>query len=503
MLRIFVPRTVVGQLMAMLAIVLLLGQVINLALLVGEQRLQARSKAYNEVIEYSSRLIAQLPDELPSRLPSRLPRLAGGPEGEFFLSQINRAEHRKDIKSLPRYNARFQAMLKDQGVSSLQTSVTFLSNGPQKLDTVSQRVVLENGENVVLYRPPPPRGLYGERRRRPPPRDAIIERERTPLERPPRGKGLVKQDLQEIRLSAEIEPGVWFNAMMPHSPTESLTGRILLATGLLLGLTFLAVWIFARRISRPLSEFTRAAEKLGRGNDPQVLAETGPRDISQAAIAFNRMQTRLTRMLETQRMTLRAVGHDLRTPLTSLRIRAENIPEDLNRDKFIATLDDMTVMTEEILSWAKDASGTEEIASVNLEAMLGSLTDDYQDQGAKVSLTDFESMTVKIRRTSIKRALQNLINNALQYGAVANLSVEYDSERIMIHIEDEGPGVPEDRLADILKPFIRLEASRNKETGGTGLGLSIAESIAQIHGGRLLLSNRKPNGLRATLVLPK
>ncbi len=289
---------------------------------------------------------------------------------------------------------------------------------------------------------------------------------------------------------------------MPHPATESLTGRILLATGLLIGLSLLAAWIFARRISRPISKFAHAAERLGRGDEAELLSETGPQDMRQAAHAFNTMQSRLTRMLETQRTMLRAVGHDLRTPLTSLRLRAENISDEREREKVISTLNDMTVMTEEILGWAKDASGTEPLAFVDLGSLLHCLTDDYQDQGRDVSLQDFKTFSVNIRRISVKRALQNLINNALQYGQSATLSVERLKNKIVVHVDDEGPDVPEDQLSEILKPFIRLEASRNKETGGTGLGLSNADTIAQIHGGRLILSNRTPQGLRASFSLP-
>lgn len=500
MLRKLVPQTVVGQLMVMLAMVLLIAQIINLALLVGEQRIQARSNTYNQAIEHSVRLMAQLPEEIPADLPASLARVRGGPQGAFFISKVNRAQISAEAKPLPRYNQKFQDRLREEGITALQTSVSFLADGPKGPKGEARRGPHRKSGDK---RPPPPRG----ERRRPPPQDGIFHPRNRP--RPPGpsfggpelgepGQG----GLQEIRLSAEIEPGIWFNAFMPHSPTESLTSRIILATLLMLGLTLLAAWVFARRISRPLSDFTRAAERLGRGDVSEDLEATGPADIRQAATAFNTMQTRLTRTLDTQRTMLRAVGHDLRTPLTSLRIRAENIPAELDRDKFISTINDMTVMTEEILSWAKDASGTEELAAVNLEALLASVTDDYQDQGRDVSLKDFASITIKIRRSSLKRALQNLINNALQYGRCARLSVEHKKGRILIHIDDEGPGVAEAKLAEIMKPFMRLETSRSKETGGTGLGLSIAESIAQIHGGQIILSNRAPQGLRATISLP-
>lgn len=502
MLRRVLPKTMVGQLMAMLVIVLLFAQLINLLILVGEQRIQARSKAFNGAIEHSVRLISNLPEELPITLPYALRNKSGGPQGAFFLSEVNRAKHGTAGQTLSRYSLRFQSALEARSITVLQTSVTFLPDGP------------------VRNRRPPPGGhpndgrpdgdRFGEDRRPPPPhkgrprppQDGLYHPPYAPRPGGPKLGGPREQGLQELRLSAEIEDGIWFNAMVPHNSTESLTERIVLATALLLGLVLLAAWFFVKRISRPLTNFTRAAERLGRGDNPETLEETGPADIRAAANAFNVMQSRLTQTLRTQRTMLRAVGHDLRTPLTSLRIRAENIPPELGKDKFIATIDDMTVMTEEILNWAKDASGTEELASVDLEALLASLTDDYQDQGRNVSLKGFQTMTVRIRRTSIKRALQNLINNALDYGHKAEISVDKVVGRILIHVDDIGPGVPETQLPEMTKPFVRLETSRNKDTGGTGLGLSIVESIAQIHGGQLILQNIKPNGLRATLALP-
>ena len=491
----FLPRTLVGQLMALLVAVLVIAQMINLALLVGVQRLQARSNAYTAAIDHTARLIAELPEDIPSDLPYYFPSKRGEPIGSYFLSADNMAAVRpheaadalKGWANLPRQNSRFQGLLSARGLTPLQTTVSFLP---------------------ISSRPPPNRG---ERTGGPPrgaPRDGasfetgVERRPPPPLGGPRQGNLGSPPDFQEIRLSAEVEPGVWFNALMPHAETESLTSRILLATALLLGLSLLAVWFFARRLSRPISNFARAAEQLGRGEDPQPLSETGPVDMRMAASAFNNMQTRVTRMLETQRTMLRAVGHDLRTPLTTLRLRAENIEDDTERGKVIATLQDMTVITEEILSWAKDASGTEELASVDLRSLLESLTDDYQDQGHEVSLEDFDSFVVKIRRTSIKRALQNLIDNALKFGNSAKLSVVRDGSMVRIHVDDTGSGVPKDQYEEILKPFVRLESSRNKETGGTGLGLSIANSIVQIHGGTLTFSERKPRGLRVTITIP-
>ncbi len=501
-MRRLLPQTLVGQLVTLLAIVLIIAQAVNLALLVGSQRLQERSMAYQSAIEHSVRMISKLPEDLPQKLPYELKAERGGPLGAFFISNVNRAATRDNVKSLTRYNNKFVAQLQNVGITPLQTSVTFSMDGPVLPNGLPKGVVPQGNPKNGF---PPPHGPRG----RHPEHDGLYRPDLPPSFTPggvnPQGPLLGQNNpkqIQEILLSAELQEGIWFNAMMPHAATESFTSRILLATGLLLGLALIAAWFFARRISRPISEFARAANRLGRGEGHQLLPESGPSDIRAAAQAFNTMQTRLTRTLETQRNMLRAVGHDLRTPLTSLRIRAEMIPENTGREKFISTLNDMTVMTEEILNWAKDTSGLEEIALVDLETFLSSLVDGYQDEGRDVTLQEFSSRPLSIRRTSIKRALQNLINNALQYGHTANLSVETTKSHVMIHIDDTGLGIPEGSLEEVRQPFARLETSRNKETGGTGLGLSIVETIVQTHGGKLTLSNRKPTGLRATLNLP-
>lgn len=498
MLRNWLPKTVVGQLVGLLAFVLILAQAINLVLLVGSQRLQARTNTFKAAIEHASRLTAELPETKPSDAPYILNLGRGAPVGSFFISLDNRAEEFDSGQSLIRENALFRIALNEKGVDVRATSVTLLAESP----------IASSPDPDFRRRPPgrkggrPPRDRHGldergaETRgfRPPPPPGRISKPELESLVRP--------KSLQEIRLSAELANGMWFNALMPHETIEPLRLRIFIATFLLLGLSLLAVWIFARRISRPISSFAEAADRLGRGRATELLPETGPEDLRLAAIAFNTMQTRLVHMLETQRNMLRAVGHDLRTPLTSLRLRAENIEDETERTKVISTINDMTVMTEEILGWAKDASGAEEVAAVDLGSFLESLVDDYQDQGKNVTLEPLKPTTIHIRRISVKRALQNLLNNALDYGSGATLIIEQNSNIVTIHIDDKGPGISEDQLENVLKPFVRLESSRNKETGGTGLGLSIADTIAQIHGGTLRLSNREEGGLRASLTLP-
>lgn len=510
----FVPKTVAGQLMFLLIVVLLLAQAVNLVLLVGERQLQSRTAEYREAIERAASNARNIPNPLPENLPYQI-RKNSQLLGAFFLSEQNRAERARKSKQLPKHAKRFEVALQNEGLNPINVEVVLLPDGPPP----------RRGEQDGRRRPPVnddgfrPRPRDGEKLRDRPnrPRQNGGPRPERRLDGRPRRNGNAGFDpgvgagpngarapgMQEVRLSAEIQPGVWYNVMIPYYPVEALTPRILLATAIMLALALLAVWLFARRISRPLSELTHAADRLGRGDQVEALDETGPEDVQKAARAFNVMQGRLTRMLETQRTMLRAVGHDLRTPLTALRIRAENIPAESGQEKFIATIDDMTAMTKEILGWAKDASDAEALASVDIDALIGSIVDDYADQNIDVTFDEGKPLIVPCRRVAIKRALQNLIGNAVKYGKKARLSVEPHKNHIQIHIDDEGPGIPPEKLDDVLMPFVRLETSRSKQTGGIGLGLSITETIVEAHGGKLELSNRKPTGLRATIELPR
>jgi len=496
--RIF-PQTLAGQLIALLVIVLLIGQVINLALIVGERRIQLRTIQYKNFIFETVEHVKKMPEFEDREAPFSVQQNEKLP-GAFFIGLRNHAALSPKAHRLEEYETLYADSLRAAGMEPLSVMVVRLDKLRTDQRPLPPPRLRENGWR------PPPRRRSGEWPRSDMPKSDRLGEDRGPRRpggfRPPNPNNASAPDMQVLVLSAELRPGIWFNAQVPHYALEAITSRLLLATAILLGLTVLAVWIFARRITRPLSELTTATDKLGRGEPVVALDEHGPQDIKKAAAAFNTMRTRLTRVMDTQRTMLRAVGHDLRTPLTALRIRAENIPEDAGRDKFIATLDDMKVITEEILSWSKDISGLEELAPVDLEALLSSLIDDFQDQGDDVELVDCAPLIANLRRVSLKRAVQNLIDNAVKYGKSARVSVVHKNNRITIYIDDDGPGIPNGKMEEVTKPFVRLETSRSKQTGGTGLGLSIAETIIQASGGRLELHNRKEGGLRASIILP-
>jgi signal transduction histidine kinase len=230
--------------------------------------------------------------------------------------------------------------------------------------------------------------------------------------------------------------------------------------------------------------------------------ECGPEDVRRTAEAFNRMQTRLRRFVEDRTHMLAAIGHDLRTPLTSLRLRAEFVTDEETREKLLSTVEEMQAMTEATLVFAREDATGEATRTVDLAALLESLCADLADLGWRVSFADAESMPYRCRPDALRRALRNLIENAVRYGEQARVALSPSEDGIEITVDDDGPGIPAQDLGRVFQPFVRLELSRNRATGGVGLGLAIARSIIRAHGGDILLANR-PTGLRATIRLPR
>ena len=306
---------------------------------------------------------------------------------------------------------------------------------------------------------------------------------------------------ERLDISVALEPKLWLNvsAVPPEAP--SLMWPMILAGGLAAVLVaFAAVWA-AGRVARPIAGLTAAAERMGRGDGLVLAPEEGPQDVKAAASAFNSMATRLRRMIEDQRSLLSAVGHDLRTPIASLRIRTELVKDSELQTKMRGSLEEMERLTEAALAAARGGESGEATRPLDLPSLVEAVCDDLADTGSPVSFASLPQARVDGRASELRRALRNLIENAVRYGTRASVSMTagYAAE---IHVDDQGPGIPEDALAHVVKPFVRLEESRNADTGGHGLGLTIARAIAERHGGELVLSNRSEGGLRATLRLP-
>jgi signal transduction histidine kinase len=261
------------------------------------------------------------------------------------------------------------------------------------------------------------------------------------------------------------------------------------------------VWV-VRRVTTPLASLATAAERLGRDVNAPPLPETGTTETRQAARAFNDMQTRLRDLIENRTRLLAAISHDLRTPLTLLRLRAESVENVQERDRMLSTIAEMDALIGSSLQFARDDSTDEPRRPTDLASILQSVVEDMRDAGFDVRMQPAQPVVYACRSAALKRAARNLLDNAVKYGKSGSVEIRRVSQAIEINVDDDGPGIPPQELTRVLEPFYRVEDSRSRETGGVGLGLAIAQSIVQSHGGTLALSNRPTGGLRATISLP-
>jgi signal transduction histidine kinase len=366
----------------------------------------------------------------------------------------------------------------------------------------------------LLQAPPSLLAAGGDQNQPPPPNPRITEDDLPPstssswVSIPPNtsGQSAYLLDLDSwggFGMRTEVYPDLWLEAVYarPES-TTALTWKYYALLGISATLVLLIATLVARRVSRPLKRLTVAAERLGRGEEIEAVPEQGADDIRHTAEAFNRMQSRLHRFVEDRTKMIAAISHDLRTPITSLRLRAEFISDTETKAKIIETLDEMKAMTEATLAFSQDASTAVQARTVDINALVESLCEDLAELGLKVAFTQGERVPWRCRPDALRRALRNVIENAVRYGTRAYVKLEQTPSGLNIMVEDDGPGMLESEFENVFAPFVRLEISRNRDTGGVGLGLSIARSILRSHGGDIQLSNRPTGGLRATLSLP-
>lgn len=296
---------------------------------------------------------------------------------------------------------------------------------------------------------------------------------------------------------------VTFQQVLPEDILAWPTRLLLMLLVVLVSVAVLAAWA-VRMLTRPLAVLSGAASELGRDIRRPPLAETGPLEIRRAAHAFNTMQERLIRYIEDRNRTLAAISHDLKTPITRLRLRAELLEDALLREKVLADLAEMQQMAQASLDFLRGGTDHEAMATLDIDALLEALQEDAEDAGHEVTLSGGPiQQPLRCRPLALKRCLSNLVNNALQYGQRAAITVAATPGWLTLTIRDHGPGIPEAELERVFEPFYRLESSRSRDTGGVGLGLSIARNIARAHGGELTLHNHPQGGLVATLELPR
>lgn len=485
--------TLSGQIILLVIGVLLLTQILNVAFLLGERKAMVRDTHYSLLMD---RMVTES-ENLSEIAKTPLPMTVLDDRsfrGIIFLSNDSRAAE-PSRKMDPKAALTLEARLKAAGLSPLRVEVsTVPRERGGRPDTA--------GMGQPQTRPSRPQNEGSLDSRQPDRRSGDIDFSQA---RPPSGRGSAL-GLEEVAMSAELAPGVWLNMIAPYYNSSAVTRRAMWLTLLSLAVGSVAAMLMARRILRPIRALRQAATRLARGDTVPLIPETGPVDIRTTAHAFNAMQAQLTKQIAEQRSTLRAVGHDLRTPLTSLRLRAEEVPDAAGRDKIIAGLDHMSAMTEEILNWSRLTDQHEEFALTDIASLLDSIAQDYADTGRPVEFRPSDTVSILVRRNALRRAVSNLVDNAVSYADCAELSLAVDGGEVNIIVEDNGPGIPPDELERMQQPFQRKEGSRNRNTGGIGLGLSIVRSLVQGQGGAFRIENRpdgpKGHGLRAVITLP-
>lgn len=378
----------------------------------------------------------------------------------------------------------------------------------------------------VKWRPEPPRFAQGPDAETPPPLEymrrrlyaALGERprqrrvvvdvkiERPLLAPPPPAAGIEPPDFRihpNLRIAVALTDGSWllFTTGDPADGPFRLLRFGLWMVGVV-GVVALLSWWASRRLTAPLARFAAAAERLGLDPEAPALPEDGPKELRAATRAFNLMQERLARFVADRTQMVAAMSHDLRTPLTRLRLRAELVDDEDMQRRMLADLDEMQAMIDATLAFARDDAKREPRGPIDLAVMLQSLCDDRVDAGQAATYDGPLHLTVYGRPVALRRALANLIDNALAYGGAARATLRADADGATAEIADDGPGIPPDQMEKVFQPFYRIDASRSRDTGGVGLGLSTARTIMRGHGGDVTLRNREGGGLTAVVTIP-
>lgn len=331
----------------------------------------------------------------------------------------------------------------------------------------------------------------------------VLPGSRPPESLPAKGSGLLRGLFDHalhplVLLSVHLDDNSWLNFVAPQRPHETLWHlHFFLPLGIGLAAVIFASLLAVSWATRPLAVLAAAAQRLGRDVTAPPVAEKGTREVRAAAHAFNEMQASLRRFVEDRTQMIAAISHDLRTPITRLKLRAEFVEDEDQRCRMLADLDEMEVMISSTLAFARDDAETEARGPVDLAAMLAELSGDMG-----MVYRGPSSLVVQGGAVSLKRAFANLVGNALKYGGGGTVTLRRGGDGVIATIEDGGPGIPAPEMERVFAPFYRVERSRNRDFGGTGLGLAVARTAVRAHGGDIALANRPEGGLRVTVTLP-
>ena len=459
MIRRILPRSVGGQLLALLLLAIALTQGLSLILLSDERNRAVRAAIGLEAAGRAAN-VALLLEDAPGDLHTSILRAADSPLVRFQIGAAPESPH--DSAGAGPFLARMRQIL-GGSARDIRADIHALTIAPQ----------------------PFPENMPAAMR---PMHEAMMAGRTEPV---------------ELTLSIRLATGDWLNVRtMFQRPGPQWTPEALLPLLLMAVAVALVAWITAMRIVGPMRALAAGADRLGRGLDTGPLPLTGPTEVRDTTLAFNRMQDRLTRFVTERTRMLAALSHDLRSPLTAMRLRVELLDEDEDSIRLKALVAEMQAMVEATLDFARGAAVQEAAVQVDLAALLADLVSDAAAGEGHATLAAAQPVLAAVHLTTLKRALRNLIDNAIRYGDIARVTLTGQPGLAIITIADDGPGLPEDQLAAVFEPFVRLEASRSRDTGGVGLGLAIARTALQAHGGDVTLRNRAAGGLEAVVRLP-
>lgn len=473
-MRRFLPQSLLGQVMLVLAIGLLVAQGIS-AFLLYQASEQRRETALISSLAF--RLVADGAN--PGREERRRARMAE--QRERGVERIGPPRERP----LPR---RPRLRIERTTKAPIAAGEPRLSDYETGLRDVLDQQGIESGEVRVARR------LASE--------DPFISdlAERRPALRTPDWK-------QRRILIASVERpdrAGWITVRIPEPrrPFGGIT-TLMFQTLVIFGVLVLLLFLVLRRITRPLALLTDRVSDFSRQPERAVkIKESGPADTRRLIAAHNAMETRIAALLDEKDVMLGAIGHDLKTPLAALRVRIESVPDSVQRERMASSIDDITRTLDDILSLARVGRNGGPAEPLDLGALAIGVVEEFEDLDQPVTIDDPPRLVAQVQETWLKRALRNLVSNAVRYGGSAKLSVLGEENTAILRVDDNGPGIPADRIAEMMEPFTRGEASRNRATGGAGLGLTLARAIAEQHHGTLTLTNRAEGGLRAELRLP-
>lgn len=441
------PRSLAGQLALIVGIALFVAQAINFALLLGERR----ERRLNQLVVPA--IVRLVNAAARFERGGMRPRARAGRARRIEISE--RSGVTDAMARLPDIEGRIRTALDEAGIDALAIRAA-------------------EGERAPGEGPARPRQA-----------------------RDPQAFG------RSLVLSIQMVSGTWLTSRTPVRGGErALVARLLGQTAILYLVLLVAVLWMGRRAARPLRELADAAATFGRSETLEPIAERGPADIRALTAAFNAMRERLIATLGEKDRMLGAIGHDLRTPLASLRLRVETHEDPAERARMAATIAEMSQTLDDILSLAQLGRTSERIARVDLCALVDAIVEDLRDLGGDITFEASPRVTIALRPVLTRRAIRNLMENAIKYGTQAVVRVRAGEDRGIVEIEDKGPGLPPDALTRVFESFTRLEGSRNRGTGGAGLGLALAQGIVRDQGGDIVLENLSPTGLRATVFLP-